>query len=738
MEITFHTLTLQNFLSYGNNVNTFNLNFQEPTLIIGKNHDSAVEGQLDSNGAGKTTILNGIMYALYGKPLSDIKMNNLINNINKKDMEVSLVFQINNTFYKISRYRKNKIRGGDGVELLIREGDMKFDDPDTQGLNQEKTPDSIKNTNTKIVDILGLPYDVCARIIVYSATYEPFLSLPASHTSQANQRDIMEELCRLTILSQKADTLNKQIKEDTKELANLQIFEDRLIQEKERYEQQLINEIKRKDNWDSEKKQKLKELKEMKKSLKDIDFDSQEALLNKLSELQSRKAELKNSLKSNKQEIKNLSETIESSNEWDKNKKVKMKSFKAKIAELDHLDFDINRELFSLLDKFTDKLEIVDDDRTSLNRKIKKSLSSIEKMEGEKEHLEKSQCPYCLQTYKDAKDKLKDLLVEFEDESEKNSKNETLLTKKDKKYKSIKKKIKDIKNEMDFTNIRDLEKAELELETIKDQLESLKKEKNPFNVDGIDERIETIYAEVQGQKSDLDSMNNDIDNIDAMYDSIKDLYDDKSKFDQIDNEIKILKNESNPYCDVVEDIKKIKLDESKMDEINNLNDDIEHKKFLHKLLTKKDSFIRKALLNKNIPYLNNRLTYYLNKMGLPHKVEFTNEMTAKIRQFDTEIDFGNLSAGQKARINIALSFAFRDLLQLGHSKVNFCILDECLDTGLSNVGVQMACNMLKSIASENNLSMYIISHRDEIASMFKNSIEIELKNGFSNITNKGT
>ena len=75
-----------------------------------------------------------------------------------------------------------------------------------------------------------------------------------------------------------------------------------------------------------------------------------------------------------------------------------------------------------------------------------------------------------------------------------------------------------------------------------------------------------------------------------------------------------------------------------------------------KLLTKKDSFVRKTLLKRNLPYLNSRLQTYIEDLGLTHKVEFTSELTAKISQFGNELSFDNLLNGQKARVNIALCF----------------------------------------------------------------------------------
>jgi DNA repair exonuclease SbcCD ATPase subunit len=131
--------------------------------------------------------------------------------------------------------------------------------------------------------------------------------------------------------------------------------------------------------------------------------------------------------------------------------------------------------------------------------------------------------------------------------------------------------------------------------------------------------------------------------------------------------------------------------------------------------------------------LNNRLRHYLTVLGLPHKVEFTHEMTARISQLSNELDFGNLSAGQRARVNFALSLAFKDVLQNLHTKINVCLFDEVLDVGLDSVGVQAAARLLKQKARAENLSFYIISHRDEIDRAFDRTLAVQLSKGFSYI-----
>ena len=95
------------------------------------------------------------------------------------------------------------------------------------------------------------------------------------------------------------------------------------------------------------------------------------------------------------------------------------------------------------------------------------------------------------------------------------------------------------------------------------------------------------------------------------------------------------------------------------------------------------------------------------------------------------MDFGNLSAGQRARVNFALSLAFRDVLQRLHAKINVCLLDEVLDVGLDTVGVQAAAKLVKRKASDEELSMFIISHRDEVDGIFDRVLTVQMSQGFS-------
>ena len=237
----------------------------------------------------------------------------------------------------------------------------------------------------------------------------------------------------------------------------------------------------------------------------------------------------------------------------------------------------------------------------------------------------------------------------------------------------------------------------------------------------LDEKVNDAYEQYEKIQQSLV-----IKNVQQLVDMEKDI----SKYE---TKLSELVDGTNPYTEPLKELQDVELEKIDMTKMNELQTRSDHQKFLLKLLTKKDSFVRKALLNRNVSFLNQKLRGYLTDLGLPHVVEFTQEMSASISYFGRSLDFGNLSNGQRSRVNIALSLAFRDVLQSKHEHVNVCMFDEVLDVGLDGVGVQAAARLLKRKAKDEKLSLYVISHREEIDSMFEQKMVVQMINGFSNI-----
>ncbi len=143
----------------------------------------------------------------------------------------------------------------------------------------------------------------------------------------------------------------------------------------------------------------------------------------------------------------------------------------------------------------------------------------------------------------------------------------------------------------------------------------------------------------------------------------------------------------NPHIDAYDQLKNTAIKKASYAELDALKKDLEHQAFLLRLLTDKNSFIRRKIINRTIPFLNSRLIHYTKELGLPHVVKFDDDMSCTVAEYGRELDFGNLSSGEKKRVNLSLSLAFRDVLHHLHARVNCLFIDE-IDGSLDGPGVE--------------------------------------------------
>jgi DNA repair exonuclease SbcCD ATPase subunit len=159
---------------------------------------------------------------------------------------------------------------------------------------------------------------------------------------------------------------------------------------------------------------------------------------------------------------------------------------------------------------------------------------------------------------------------------------------------------------------------------------------------------------------------------------------------------------------------------------------LDHQNFLLKLLTDKNSFLRRRIINQTIPFLNGRLNHYTQTLGLPHVVKFDADMSCTVAEFGRELDFGNLSAGEKKRVNTALMLAFRDVLHHLHARANLMLIDE-LDGALDQNGIDAIVRVLKEKSRDEDMSIFVISHHPAIQGRLDREIVIRKENGFSSV-----
>jgi len=203
---------------------------------------------------------------------------------------------------------------------------------------------------------------------------------------------------------------------------------------------------------------------------------------------------------------------------------------------------------------------------------------------------------------------------------------------------------------------------------------------------------------------------------------------------QLENLIKDIErkgDEVDPYSEQITEMENQALQEINFDKINQLTRTMEHQKFLLDILTSKDSFVRKKIIDQNLSYLNGRLTHYLDKIGLPHQVIFKNDLQVEITELGRELDFDNLSRGERNRLILGLSFAFRDVWENLYSPINTLFIDELIDSGLDTMGVENAIAILKEMSRRRQKSIWLVSHREELAGRVPNVLKVVKENGFT-------
>jgi DNA repair exonuclease SbcCD ATPase subunit len=221
------------------------------------------------------------------------------------------------------------------------------------------------------------------------------------------------------------------------------------------------------------------------------------------------------------------------------------------------------------------------------------------------------------------------------------------------------------------------------------------------------------------------------DETDTYYNDLESALEHKHNLDTLASQYAEKLEETNPYIEQVEQLRKTGLEDITWDYINDLTDRKEHQEFLHKLLTSKDSFIRKRIIDQNISYLNHRLAYYLDKIGLPHDVKFNSDLSVEITEYGRDLDFDNLSRGERNRLILSLSWAFRDIYESLNRPMNLMCIDELIDSGMDTMGVENSLAILKKMNREQHKNIFLISHKEELVGRVNNVLTVIKEGGFT-------
>lgn len=685
--IVLKNLTLKNFLSVGNVTQAVNFNNNDLTLILGENLDL---GGLDNrNGVGKTTLIQALSYALFGSPINNIRKDNLINRTNAKGMLVTLDFTVNSIEYKIERGRKPNL-----LKFYVGGEAVKDSEDSAQGENKE--------TQTQIEKTINMSSDMFKHIVALNTYTEPFLSMKAN-----DQRNVIEQLLGITLLSEKAEKLKIQAKE-VKDQVQLEEFKVKAIEEaNKRVQEQIESLIRRQKLWKTKHEEDLNNLAFTYEDLSKINIEA---------ELIAHKSLAIYSEKKKKQDLyENL---LARQTLWKDKNNNEIATLLRSYDQLSHIDIAIELQAHKSLSEYQKKkIELVAINKTiaSLEVTLQKEEKIVDKLVKEIETLENHTCYACGQ--------------ELHDE-----KHDQVLGQKQALLDTARVELTQTQN--------DLEKNKnLVFELGLEPTTYYKTETEAFKHNS---ELESILNLIQAKQSEVDPYAEQInefvvEELGAMpktyYDTEQEAIEHKSKVSNLLEQLEKKAEEVDPYAEQVADMKKSALQEIKFDTINELSKKHDHLKFLIDLLTSKDSFVRKKIIDQNLSYLNSRLTHYLDKIGLPHQVLFKNDLSVEITELGRELDFHNLSRGEMNRVILALSWAFRDVWENLYSPINVMFIDELLDNGTDGAGVENSLSVLKDMNRTRNKSIWLISHKEDLINRVNNVLKVVKENGFTTFAN---
>ncbi len=655
------------------------------TLVLGENLDLGGDGS--RNGTGKTTIINALSYALYGQALSNIRKDNLVNKTNGKGMLVSLDFFVNSTEYRIERGRKPNI-----LKFYVNNEAQAATD-EAQGENRE--------TQEAIERILGMSHDMFKHVLALNTYTEPFLSLKANE-----QRTIIEQLLGITLLSERADKI-KELNKQTKDGIAQEEFRVRAVQEaNKRIEEQIESLRRRQGLWQKKQDSDLAYLVAQYDELLTIDIEV-ELLAHRDLAIWS----------ANKTQQDTYNALVARETAWRQKHNTEIQE--AGRAYLDKNSINIETELaaWTALLAYNQKAKDIADLEKYIARNVAdeaKEQKVIDKLKAEIEELKAHKCYACGQDFHDTN-------------------HESVLLAKEKALQEAA--LQALSTNTQWIENTDALKAlgnlgtkpttyyateaeairhSSELNSLKQTLDTKEAESNPFT-EQLDE-LEEVVVPPQPV---------------THYDTEAKAIEHRSRVNNLLDQITKKGEDKDPYSEQIDDMQKQALQVVSYDTINELTRLQEHQDFLLKLLTSKDSFVRKKIIEQNLSYLNQRLTHYLDRIGLPHTVKFQNDLTVMIEELGRELDFDNLSRGERNRLILSMSWAFRDVWESLYHPINLLFIDELIDNGLDTSGVENALALLKKMSRERHKSIWLVSHRDELAGRVENILKVVKENGFT-------
>ena len=713
------SVSIKNFFSYGP---------QETVIDLSGNGITNISG---ANGVGKSTIIEAMLFALYGKTRQE-KVADVVNRSVGKDCKVSVEFVgDDDEVYKVLRYRAHTTHKD---KVYLFKGD--------KDISSKNTSD----TNEQIIDYFGMPYVAFVNSTVFSTEfYSNFFA--ANNTDRLN---IFENILSLKEISYFYEEVKKIIKE----------IEESEIESKMKYTESNTKVESAQENLDTYNKQAKEKLLQLKSEKEDAQRAIEEAkvALKELGAIDvvAEKAKLSNTTLNEEYE-KQINEKKKLHDELNA-----FNTFPEEETELlvKYGDFDFNDnkkkeekyksdlETIRTRESGIDKAKLQLDSSMEKIRTLKSQKESSEKdLEKQKKDLEKVKdaiCPYCgnkMDAEETAKKreiidkKIKELEGDIEDFEKQLKEEKVNLTEFKDTYDTLLADVNLIRENLDknFVANSDLikekylnalkHKTEFDKtyeENCKKQkellieIDELKEKKSKLEISKYTESyLNSIEEEIKKQEDIIAKSNTTIASVNA---AVKSTYD-KDYVEKIKSDIESLKEKAvfaKEQLEVIEDDKK-------------------HYEYLKECCSNKSNGFKKFFIGEMIPVFNEKINQYLPFFFNNKKIEvsFDKDLVETIKCDGQKITYASLSCGQKTRMEIAAAFALFGLSRVFFSNQSgLLIVDELLDRGLDEFGIKASLSILEGFAQDSKV--YVISHNKTVTENITDVIEVKAdENGFS-------
>lgn len=245
-----------------------------------------------------------------------------------------------------------------------------------------------------------------------------------------------------------------------------------------------------------------------------------------------------------------------------------------------------------------------------------------------------------------------------------------------------------------------------------------------------EEKLETNFEKAQkllSKVSDVKIELNEVKNKELAYkQSIKSS---ENVIQSIEKRIEFVKSHKNPFKELIESQKE------KKEEVERSLDRMQSCAKYYGILKEifSDNGVKQIIISKIIEVLNSSIHSYLRQMGADFLVYFDDKLVYEFETPSGPCEYASFSAGERRKLDLAILFAFRDVLGCSSLKTNICIIDEILDSAIDTATLNSIISILKNKSSVDNQAIIVISHREGLSDneMFIHKVRIEKENGHS-------